>query len=422
MIKLKTKLFIITAALLCMCSIGCGKKTAGKRVTLTVVHGDNVDFNALFTQVANRFKKQNPDIDIRFMRHGGAYYDKLTTMLAGNVTVDVFWMGQGFPSYAEKGQLLNLGPAAAASGFKPEKYYPGAIKQYYYGDKLYGVPFGVSVDMFFYNSKHLAEEGIAPPSEGWTWADLQSMSRKLTKPAAGGRVGQYGICAINPITLIRSFNGDLADEQVQNCTLYSPQSIKALTYYHDLMHRHKTLMNAAAVSSLSGGSQSMGMFEAFSMGLASMGACYSWNLKSLVDNVQIDWNYTVNPTGEKMVHWLSTECMCVSADTKFPAEAAKLALFFAEESSQRLLMRNNVPTLIALNRDANARKGISHNWRALDKIVSAGIPTPRTAKMTQFMQYFWEMIEVINTDSVPDIRALVKKHADMMDGVLKEEI
>src|SRR5690606_30195985 len=120
----------------------------------------------------------------------GNYYSKVMVSMAGGAGPDVLWLGGGFPNFVE-GFLLPLDDWVAKDPHL-KTIYPNILQNNAWEGRQLAVPFGINVSAVYFNRDLTAQAGIVIP-RAWTWDDLISVGRQLTRDRNGdGRVDTYG--------------------------------------------------------------------------------------------------------------------------------------------------------------------------------------------------------------------------------------
>ncbi|WP_308467706.1 extracellular solute-binding protein [Rathayibacter soli] len=175
----------VTAAITLVIS-GCSVTGAG---SVTGATGDNSGtINALFMKQAGysdtdinamiaAFEKKYPKIKVNptYVAYE-ALHDKIVTSApAGTydvVLTDVIWPAE----FASKGLIANLTAKFPASW--KDTMLGGALSTAQYKNQYYGVPWGPSTKLFFYNKDMLAKVG-ATGADVTTWAGVLDVAKKL---------------------------------------------------------------------------------------------------------------------------------------------------------------------------------------------------------------------------------------------------
>jgi multiple sugar transport system substrate-binding protein len=123
------------------------------------------------------FEKENPKIKVKptFVSYE-ALHDKIVTSAAAGTydveLIDVIWPAE----FASKGLITDVTKRFPDS-WKSEML-GGALNTAQYDDKYYGVPWGPSTKLFYYNSEMLKKVG-ATPADLDTWDGVLDVARKL---------------------------------------------------------------------------------------------------------------------------------------------------------------------------------------------------------------------------------------------------
>jgi sn-glycerol 3-phosphate transport system substrate-binding protein len=113
--------------------------------------------------------------------------------------------------------------------------------------KVYGVPFQNSTPLLYYNADHFREAGLDPDRPPQTWDDLVAAAKKLTR-REGDRVTRWGILMPSNYdyagwilsALTMSNGGRYFNEEYGGEIYYdTPTTLGALTFWSDLVHKHK---------------------------------------------------------------------------------------------------------------------------------------------------------------------------------------
>lgn len=137
---------------------------------------------ALFDEVITAFEAEHPNITVKQTPVGSPddLFNRLATDFGGggSTAPDIFALGGAKPQeFGEAGALLDL--AEVADVAQIEKYPEISTASAVVDGKLYGLPTGGNATAAFVNTDILAQAGIAPPEEGWTWDDLIDIANEV---------------------------------------------------------------------------------------------------------------------------------------------------------------------------------------------------------------------------------------------------
>lgn len=226
-------------------------RPAGK-VVLNFWNGFTGPDGHAMDRMVSRFRKENPNIDVRMqVIPWGTYYDKLTLALAYGGAPDVFVMHAGrLPEFQSFNKLQPLGDlyAASAPRLSEKSFAPVPWRATFYQGKQYALPLDVHPIGLYYNTKLFREAGIVdsngrakPPK---TFDEFLDAARRMTKDTNGdGRTDQWGFVytwqRTNWLTISGQFGADIFSPDGKRSALDSPQNLRALHLMHDLIYKYK---------------------------------------------------------------------------------------------------------------------------------------------------------------------------------------
>ncbi|MBO9382621.1 MAG: sugar ABC transporter substrate-binding protein [Roseiflexus sp.] len=202
--------------------------------------------------VADAFMQAHPSIKI-VIEHTPweGYHTKLKTIVAsGDLSAlpDVMFLGQDFNQYASEGVLENLTPWIERSGYDLNDYWPALIERATINGGIYGLQRDLDLRLLYYNKDLFDEAGIPYPDETWTWNNWAEAAKKLSIIEASGRIVRYGIGMETGkwgMLLAQSGGAYLDDPRnPSRCTLDTPESLRALNFYADLLNANAAMRPA----------------------------------------------------------------------------------------------------------------------------------------------------------------------------------
>jgi multiple sugar transport system substrate-binding protein len=209
-----------------------------------MVSGDPEELRA-YRDVVAAYEERNPGIDVRLIEIADRdeMITKLATSFAGGSPPDAFLMNYRYVGQFEaKGTLEPLGPYLDRAGSPAEAdFYRQALDAFRFDGTIVCLPQNVSILVVYYNEDLFREAGLKPPVAGWTWADMVSMARKMTRDSDGdGAADVYGL-GVDPEVIrlapfVWSNGGEVVDDpdRPTRFTLTNPNSIVALQEFLDL--------------------------------------------------------------------------------------------------------------------------------------------------------------------------------------------
>ncbi len=244
--KIKKVLIALGVCLILACC-GCGDNQSAndaqpstgdkEQITLTFAHpGSTLDVEVLEARIA-LFEEQNPDIKIENQHITGDYLENYTTMFAGDSAADILWLAEGIHTFSSKGQLLPLNSYLEDAGVdlvkRNGKEY---VDMYSYDGQIYGLPDRAGSMIVYYNKNLFDEAGIEYPNASWTWEDMLSAAKVLTKGEGENEQWGFGLEYWHPFWMNWCYQngGKVVDEQ-GNIVINSSENIEALTFMQELL-------------------------------------------------------------------------------------------------------------------------------------------------------------------------------------------
>jgi len=268
---------------------------AGEEITLLWGFWGRPEEAKSHQRVAEAYMAEHPNVKFEYLSEPwDNYFTKIQTLWAGGDAAaipDVLFLWPT-PSYAAKGVLENLQPYIEKSGYNLDDYWPALLDSARYQGDVYGLPRDIEAHALYYNKKLFDEAGLAYPSDDWTWDDLLAAAEKLTKVDAGGRVTQYALGMEGgkwPLWVGQA--GGIVLDDLSNpgkCTLNTPEALKGLQFFHDLMDKGYAMRSATM--SQQGGDQAV-----FETGQVAMIIQNSSRVASFNANANLDYDVAAVP-------------------------------------------------------------------------------------------------------------------------------
>ncbi|MQY59188.1 MAG: extracellular solute-binding protein [Clostridia bacterium] len=197
-------------------------------------------------KLISNFEKENPQIKVELVVF--PYPDLAKKVLTGILTGDVPDVYQGwgmwFIPYIRTGKVSPVPSWVTTAEELEEKFQPSSLGAYYYKGKYYGI----SAETNFWrgglhvNLDILEQAGLTIPE---TWAEIISSGKKLTKRDSDGYIIRAGLTWINQdnsnsqfLAGIMQNGGNYWDEQGY-VKLNTPEAVKSLSFYRDLVLKHE---------------------------------------------------------------------------------------------------------------------------------------------------------------------------------------
>lgn len=226
-----------------------GNRAGGAKQPATVVvhsRAGTSDHSAFQQTRIPLFRERFPQIEVRYEDiPGGEMRTKLLVLAAGGSIGDLAWNGTFLGSH----ELLARGTFRPVEGFiKADKfdtkpYLTTSLEAQRHQGQLHGLPFigHFGCNAIYFHQDLYARNGVPlpPTNADWTVEDLVDRARKIaTSGSAAGFVPSTGIQECGTAWL-RTFGGDLLSADGKKCLIDTPESLAALQWLHDVVHKHR---------------------------------------------------------------------------------------------------------------------------------------------------------------------------------------
>jgi len=291
-----------------------------------------------------QFEKKNPDVKVQHTPM--PFMDllrKCTVSLQAGQAADVMTIPNEFSDFARGGYFLPLDKYIAKDVNDWMDFLPHLRDFVTRNGNIYGIPIDFATRVLFYNKTLFEEKGLRKPPK--TWTECREFAQKLTDP----QKGLYGIGidgkGIMITGLLYSFvhqaGGTFLNADWTESVVNSPQGVEALTYWVDLLHKHKVMPPETPNLDFNG---LMGMFAAGK--LAMLHGFYNIYPDLEQTNPNLKYGVAVMPSYHKIwvfsPHWN----FCISKNTKHPELAFKLAMELSSTELQKKV-KGYLPTRVS---------------------------------------------------------------------------
>lgn len=226
---------------------GLGAFASAETVTVTHFVRGNINNIQHYEMALREFQKTHPDIDVEFqLVDPNGYTEKLMVRIASGVAPDVAWSAGGeFHMLAMAGYLVDLGPYIKASGIDLGDYYPQAVLDGQFRGIQYALPYQThpGVHGLMYNRDLFARAGLVEPDDNWTWDDLLTAARAITRDVTGDGVNDvWGFSVIlgnvESDSMIYSLGGRYTNDEGTESLVATPETIAAYRFFADMVHQY----------------------------------------------------------------------------------------------------------------------------------------------------------------------------------------
>jgi multiple sugar transport system substrate-binding protein len=228
-----------------------------------------------------KLEAANPGVKVDKIQAEGSANTKLATMIAGGNPPDVAWHGGAYPNWAATGALVPLDEYIAKDkDVKAADFYPTLWENGKFDGKVMAMPYMTQTYVVHYNKDALKSAGIAEPKEGWTWDDVVTAGKALT------RGSQWG-CRFDDRSRNFLLYGGRSTPDLSRITVNNPTNVAMIQTLRDLWERHGVAPPAEA----RGGS----IEQSFHDGRAAMIMLHSIQLRATRKITSFAWDVAPMP-------------------------------------------------------------------------------------------------------------------------------
>jgi multiple sugar transport system substrate-binding protein len=308
------------------------------------------NFEAAMTDILNGWKAKTPNVDYeaQFIPQSTDYWAKIQTQVASGTPPDCGMSDYGrLVSYAKNGTLMDITNYIASSKFPIDKSFAGASAQYRWasgdfdsgaaGGNYYGIPSDAQAQIFAYNKKMFDDAGVAYPTDDWTWDDMLSAAKAMTKPDQN----KWGMSSIPTYILFKgnfvwAAGGALHSPDFTKSMLADPKTIEAYKWNWDLIFTHKVAPPIGGVTA-----QQQNPFMSGQVGMYVEGVWWLTDFASIKD---FGWDVAMlpkHPTTGKRTVTMESDGWWMYKGGKEPDTAWNLLSYMGSPEGQQLFIKAN---------------------------------------------------------------------------------
>ncbi|MEX2534270.1 MAG: sugar ABC transporter substrate-binding protein [Trueperaceae bacterium] len=288
----RIKAFLLTLALLL---VTAGTALAqGETLRFSIWSGNQAHLDML-NGFAESFRETHPGVQVQLdVIPFADYVQKVTLQLAGGNPPDIGWLAEASaPTFIEAGVLADVsGALEGDSEYDFQDFSQSALGLWQQGDVLYGIPFSNSPLIVYYNADMFEAAGMETPDVlaergEWTWEKFREVANATAEATPDGVYGYeqsdgegYGSrvwIAITP--MLRAFGSDAWNDQGE-CLLDSPESVEAMTLYHDMIFEDESIVPPGERADFFSGNSAITITQ-LSRTAQLQGAGFDWGIAPL---------------------------------------------------------------------------------------------------------------------------------------------
>ncbi|MEO8287958.1 MAG: sugar ABC transporter substrate-binding protein [Chloroflexota bacterium] len=218
---------------------------------------------AVFQQVIAGYATANPSVKVNLIQvpAQGDHLSKLATSFAAGNPPDVFLINyRRYGQFANQNVLEPLGDYLDKSvTLRASDYYTQSLEAFTYQNTLQCIPQNISSLSIYYNKYLFQKYNVPLPKDGWTWQDMVSASKALTKDTDGdGKNDIYGFGVDTQLIRLAPFiwsnGGEIVDdyENPTKLTIDTPAAKEAFQAFVNLSLIDKVVPTQAEAKAQSG--------------------------------------------------------------------------------------------------------------------------------------------------------------------------
>lgn len=303
----------------------------------------------LFNDIAEGFKKDNPNVNVRFEPLPFENYTTaLTTQIAGGNPPDMAWIFETAAyDFVNSGALVPLTAALdGTAGYNLGEVPASATERWSRDGQLYAYPFSTSPFGVFVNNDLIKKAGAKTPAEliaagQWTWPNAIATAQAVaqSQPGKGGLVVRdFNYQAWQFLSSVTyGWGATPWSADGKRCTLADKPMVDALTFVHDAVFNKKAMPGPGQNVDFFAGDAAMTITQISRASLLPKDKPFAWDLVPLPKG----------PVGEyALVGQAGVGVLKASknapAATRFvaymtnPENSAKLAQFFPSARKSQL--------------------------------------------------------------------------------------
>ena len=370
----------------------------------------------IIDEVIERFEKQHPNVKVTYVSgiKREDYSEWLAEQFLDDEEPDIFFVpAEDFNMYSSMGALMDLTRFFLLDGtFDPKDYYPSAYCYGLFEGKPYALPRESVLTFMFVNKSLLAREGIAMPSNDWTWEDFLDICRKVTRDTDGdGQPDQFGCYDYSWHQAVISNGLSLFREDGKTSYFASERMEETVKFMIELRNIHRNY-------EVSPKDFDMGRvaFRPFSFAEYRTYKPYPWRIKKYT---LFDWDCLKMPAGvpDGNTSMLDTLLVGMSARTNEPELAWSLlkALCY-DKTTQEMILRKSqaLPTRrdVVMSLEAqeifqwNALENAAMTSTDISAVMDSAVMPPKFKGCAEAMLYADAELTKIIRGEVPFSNAL----------------
>jgi ABC-type glycerol-3-phosphate transport system substrate-binding protein len=243
------------------------------------------------------WQQKYPNVAVDLRVGGGGVEEKIVAEIAAGTQADVvLYTETGVAALRQ--HFVDLMPFIKRDKFDMRDWLAVPPALLFQGGQ-YGMPFQRNSNCWFVNKTLFQREGVALPTDKWTWDDMAEAARKLTKPGQqwGLEVspGQLNNSRDTLGGLLWSNGGDLVSKDGKHTTIATPEALEAGRWIYDRLHRDRSMLkdDDERKANLAPGHNFV--FQSGKVGVAGLNVGWVGTLEASIGFSQFEWDVMWTP-------------------------------------------------------------------------------------------------------------------------------
>jgi len=327
------------AAVACLVASACTSAAppAPKPVVTVAVWGGDQDAKT-YRQRIDLASSRVPGVDVKLLHisKNGDYGSTIQKMISDGNPPDIIEVAESVHSYSSKNQLLPLNSFIDAEKLDlVGRFGQRAAHSYDRDGKTWALPDRTGPMVLYYNKDLFDKDGVSYPTADWKWPDFLAAAQKLTV-RDGDRTMRYGFAAGDWWPWWMAFmlqNGGRVLDDAGKPVINSPENVKAMQFYADLVHKHHVAPSKKDYEALRISSPD----QLFAQGNTAMIMTGFWNIASLKESPQVRWGIAPLFRNTRQATISFQSGLAITKSSTRPELAFKVLDFLTSAEGQRAI-------------------------------------------------------------------------------------
>lgn len=375
------------------------QRVSAPKITLTFSWWGNTTRDQLTEAAISYYEKLHPNVTIipQFNGSFNDYFKKLTVEASGGSAPDIIQMDYDYISaFASRGALMSMAPMHIDT----KNIAPSLIKDGMINGKLYGIPNSINTYALFYNPALMKKAGIkVTPNTRWTWSQFASVVKEVHQ-----KLGVYGTDDPEDYQhfeyYVRQTGAPLYSANQKSVGYPVNTLTNWFTYWNNLRKVKAIPSEAVSISQLIGSAQDPFM-AGKSASLFYWANLYESLHKMMSQPVAMMLPPTM-PKGKEGLYMKPSQFWSISANTKYPTQAANFVNFLLNnlKANQDMGTDRGIPVSSVIRKDMEktANPYNKAEFEYFDKaaaVATTPLGTPPPANNDQALAQVDNIIEAV---------------------------